>query len=59
MQDAIDALTIAVWSDPSNTEASELLDNERPFDALKRVRMLLPLEVAAAMKAQELNKEVA
>ncbi len=40
-------------------ETSELLDSERPFDALKRVRTLLPLEVAAAMKAQELNKEVA
>jgi flagellar protein FlbT len=40
-------------------EASELLDGERPFDALKRVRTLLPLEVAAATMAQELNKEVA
>ncbi len=29
MQDAIDALTIAVWSDPSNTEASELLESLR------------------------------
>jgi tetratricopeptide (TPR) repeat protein len=29
MQDAIDALTIAVWSDPSNTEASELLASLR------------------------------
>lgn len=28
-QDAIDALTIAVWSDPSNTGASELLDTLR------------------------------
>jgi Flp pilus assembly protein TadD len=28
-QDAIDALTIAVWSDPSNTGASELLDSVR------------------------------
>ncbi len=40
-------------------DASEMLDSERPFDALKRVRTLLPLEGAAAMKAQELNKEVA
>ena len=29
MQDAIDALTIAVWSDPSNKEASELLASLR------------------------------
>jgi tetratricopeptide (TPR) repeat protein len=29
MQEAIDALTIAVWSDPSNTEASELLASLR------------------------------
>ena len=29
MQDAIEALTIAVWSDPSNTEASELLASLR------------------------------
>jgi cytochrome c-type biogenesis protein CcmH/NrfG len=29
MQDAIDALTIAVWSDPSNVEARELLDSLR------------------------------
>jgi Flp pilus assembly protein TadD len=28
-QDAIDALTIAVWSDPANTEASELLASLR------------------------------
>jgi tetratricopeptide (TPR) repeat protein len=29
MRDAIDALTIAVWSDPSNVEARELLDSLR------------------------------
>jgi Flp pilus assembly protein TadD/TolB-like protein len=28
-QDAVDALTIAVWSDPANTEASELLNTLR------------------------------
>ena len=26
MQEAIDALTIAVWSDPANAEAKQLLD---------------------------------
>ena len=29
MQEAIDALTIAVWSDPSNTEARDLLESLR------------------------------
>jgi len=28
-QDAIDALTIAAWSDPANAEAKQLLDSVR------------------------------
>jgi len=40
-------------------ETGQLLDAERPFDALKRLRTLLPLEAAAMMKAEELDKEVA
>jgi hypothetical protein len=28
-QDAIDALTIAAWSDPANAEAKKLLDSLR------------------------------
>jgi flagellar protein FlbT len=39
-------------------DASELLDADRPFEALKKVRTLLPLESAGA-QAQELTKEVA
>jgi flagellar protein FlbT len=39
-------------------ETSELLDADRPFEALKKVRTLLPLEAAGA-KAPELSKEVA
>jgi len=39
-------------------EAAELLDSDRAFEALKKVRTLLPLEAANA-KVQELNKEVA
>jgi flagellar protein FlbT len=39
-------------------EAAELLDSDRAFEALKKVRTLLPLEAANA-KMQELNKEVA
>jgi flagellar protein FlbT len=39
-------------------EAAELLDSDRAFEALKKVRTLLPLESANA-KMQELNKEVA
>jgi flagellar protein FlbT len=39
-------------------DASELLDADRPFEALKKVRTLLPLEVTAA-NAQERSKEVA
>ena len=40
-------------------EASELLDADRIFEALKKVRMLLPLEAATAPRTQELSKEVA
>jgi|KBSSwiStaDraftv2_1062776.scaffolds.fasta_scaffold2632820_1 flagellar biosynthesis repressor protein FlbT len=40
-------------------EASELLDTDRVFEALKKVRTLLPLEVATAARTQELSKEVA
>lgn len=39
-------------------EASDLLDGERPFEALKKVRTLLPLEAGSA-KMQEPSKEVA
>jgi flagellar protein FlbT len=39
-------------------DVGELLDADRPFEALKKVRTLLPLE-AAGTKAQELSKEVA
>jgi len=39
-------------------EAGELLDSERPFEALKKVRTLLPLEAASA-DMQEPSKEVA
>lgn len=39
-------------------ETSDLLDADRPFEALKKVRMLLPLEAASAV-AQEPSKEVA
>jgi len=39
-------------------EAAELLESDRAFEALKKVRTLLPLEAANA-KGQELNKEVA
>ena len=38
--------------------AGELLDSERPFEALKKVRTLLPLEAASA-NMQEPSKEVA
>jgi flagellar biosynthesis repressor protein FlbT len=37
---------------------AELLDNDRPFEALKKVRSLLPLE-AAGMNTVEQSKEVA
>jgi flagellar protein FlbT len=40
-------------------ETGELLDGDRPFDALKRVRTLLPLEAAAAEPTPERSKEVA
>lgn len=39
-------------------EIDGLLDADRPFEALKRVRALLPLETAMA-ESSELNKEVA
>jgi len=39
-------------------DTAELLDSDRPFDALKKVRSLLPLE-AAGMNPQEQSKEVA
>ena len=39
-------------------ETSDLLDADRPFEALKKVRMLLPLEAASAV-TQEPSKEVA
>ena len=39
-------------------DTAELLDSDRPFDALKKVRSLLPVE-AAEMNPQEQNKEVA
>ena len=39
-------------------EVSDLLDTDRPFEALKKVRMLLPLEAANA-QAHEPSKEVA
>ena len=39
-------------------EAAELLESDRAFEALKKVRTLLPLEAANA-KGQKLNKEVA
>jgi flagellar protein FlbT len=40
------------------TETADLLDNDRPFDALKKVRTMLPLE-AAGMITEERSKEVA
>jgi flagellar biosynthesis repressor protein FlbT len=39
-------------------ETADLLDNDRPFDALKKVRTMLPLE-AAGMTTEERSKEVA
>ncbi len=39
-------------------ETADLLDNDRPFDALKKVRTMLPLE-AAGMITEERSKEVA
>ena len=39
-------------------EAGEMLDNDRPFDALKKVRALLPIEMAKNT-ANEPSKEVA
>jgi flagellar protein FlbT len=40
-------------------EAGELLDADKPFDALKKVRTLLPLEAAAAGATLERSREVA
>ena len=39
-------------------DTADLLDNDRPFEALKKVRSLLPLE-AAGMNTEEQSKEVA
>lgn len=39
-------------------DTAEFLDSDRPFDALKKVRSLLPVE-AAEMNPQEQSKEVA
>lgn len=39
-------------------ETADLLDNDRPFDALKKVRTMLPLE-AAGVTTEERSKEVA
>jgi flagellar biosynthesis repressor protein FlbT len=40
-------------------EVSALLDGDRPFEALKKVRTLLPLEAVTAAQTRELSKEVA
>ncbi len=40
-------------------EVSALLDADRPFEALKKVRTLLPLEAVSTGQARELSKEVA
>jgi flagellar protein FlbT len=39
-------------------DTADLLEHDRPFDALKKVRIMLPLE-AAGMTTEELSKEVA
>ena len=39
-------------------ETGEMLDNDRPFDALKKVRTLLPIEMAKNVAAEP-SKEVA
>jgi flagellar protein FlbT len=39
-------------------DTADLLDNDRPFEALKKVRSLLPQE-AAGMNTEEQSKEVA
>ncbi|HML27336.1 MAG TPA: flagellar biosynthesis repressor FlbT, partial [Hyphomicrobium sp.] len=39
-------------------DAGDMLDGDRPFDALKKVRSLLPLEVAANV-SEERSREVA
>ena len=54
---------LASFTDPQIvaglTETGALLDGDRPFEALKKVRSLLPLETAAPDAAQERSKEVA
>jgi flagellar protein FlbT len=40
-------------------EVGDPLDTDKPFEALKKVRMLLPLEATNAQQPQELSKEVA
>jgi flagellar biosynthesis repressor protein FlbT len=40
-------------------EVGELLDTDRPFEALKKTRTLLPLEAAILVSPQECKKEVA
>jgi flagellar biosynthesis repressor protein FlbT len=40
-------------------EASQMLDSDQPFDALKRVRTLIPLEAANLAAAQAPKMEVA
>jgi flagellar protein FlbT len=40
-------------------EASDLLDSDRTFEALKKVRTLLPLEIETTAKERVLSKEVA
>lgn len=39
-------------------DAGDMLDGDRPFDALKKIRSLLPLEVAMVV-SEERSKEVA
>lgn len=39
-------------------DAGDMLDGDRPFDALKKIRSLLPLEVAVVV-SEERSKEVA
>lgn len=40
-------------------ETSDLLDSDRTFEALKKVRTLLPLEIETTAKERVLSKEVA
>jgi flagellar protein FlbT len=54
---------LASFTDPQIiaglTETGALLDGDRPFEALKRVRSLLPLEATASETTNERSKEVA